>query len=327
MGLVRVILLLGHLAVVVLLGASFLNAWLPPKFLGYLNLLSLAFPFLVILHGIFTLCWLLMWKKRGIVFLVFSLLLLNPVRRWVNYNAESPRKANLKVVTFNSHSGDYAKTLKGKESVEQFIREQQADFILFQEQRKRELQNPNYHSQDIIGIYTPHKILKTESLISEDYNAYSFYADVEVDGRIVRVINVYLQPFELEKSMVKPTQNMEVNKEKGKKLLFRLIPTFKDHQVQVQMVRKAVEASPYPVILAGDFNAVPNSWEYYHLGKDLVDAFMEVGKGSATSFHSFKFPIRIDYIFTSPSIKPVSYRVDRGVTLSDHFPVIATFEW
>ena len=53
---------------------------------------------------------------------------------------------------------------------------------------------------------------------------------------------------------------------------------------------------------------------------------MEVGNGSGTSFHDYQFPIRIDYIFCSKSIKPVNYQVDRSVKISDHYPVIAEFK-
>ena len=108
--------------------------------------------------------------------------------------------------------------------------------------------------------------------------------------------------------------------------LDRAIGILVDHQDEVADIQKAVADSPYPVILAGDFNAVPNSYEYYHIGKNLKDVFVETGNGSATSFHDYKFPIRIDYIFSSPSVKPLSYKVDRSVKLSDHFPVIATFK-
>lgn len=108
-------------------------------------------------------------------------------------------------------------------------------------------------------------------------------------------------------------------------LFSHLIPTFKRHEDQVRKIRKAVDQSPYPVILAGDFNSVPNSWEYYNLGENLDDAFVKAGNGSSTSFHDYKFPLRIDYIFTSKSITPLSYKVDYSVKLSDHYPVIAEF--
>ena len=111
-----------------------------------------------------------------------------------------------------------------------------------------------------------------------------------------------------------------------KYVLRKLIPTFKLHQDEISEIRKAVDESPYPVILAGDFNAVPNSYEYYSLGKNLKDVFVEAGNGSSTSFHDYKFPIRIDFVFCSKELKPISYKVDRSVKLSDHFPVITTFK-
>ena len=126
--------------------------------------------------------------------------------------------------------------------------------------------------------------------------------------------------------MVKPVESLEENKTKVKDIVRKLVPTFKIHEKEIVDIRKAIDYSPYPVILAGDFNAVPNSHEYYELGRGLVDAFVAVGRGSSTSFHDYKFPIRIDYIFTSKEIKAISYRVDRSVKLSDHFPVIAEFK-
>lgn len=147
-----------------------------------------------------------------------------------------------------------------------------------------------------------------------------------MNGKIIRIVNVYLNPFSFDKKKVKPGEDLDKNKMKVRYILSKLIPTFKIHQDEVSEIRNAIDESPYPVILAGDFNAVPNSYEYYTLGKGLTDAFVAVGRGSGTSFHDYKFPIRIDYIFTSKEIKPISYRVDRSVKLSDHFPVIAEFK-
>ncbi|NHX22368.1 endonuclease, partial [Escherichia coli] len=76
-------------------------------------------------------------------------------------------------------------------------------------------------------------------------------------------------------------------------LIERFLPVFKAHQTQVEQIRLAVEKSPYPVVLGGDFNAVPNSYEYYYLSQNMTDSFLEVGKGLGTTFHDYKFPIRI----------------------------------
>ncbi len=326
MALIRAVFLIIHIVIVALLCGTLLNAFVPPKVFGYINLLSLAFPVLMILHFFLTLFWIFTWKKRAIVFLIISLIFFNPVRRWINYSPNSGKTGSLKVVSFNSKNGEYASD-DTESSVKDYIHNQNADIVLLQENKFESENEEGYIQKDIIGLKTKHKILKQEKLITNGSNAYSFYADIDVNGKIIRVINVYLQPFQLEKSMVKPTNNADVNKEKAKKLIVRLVPTFKDHQDQVRLIRKAVDNSPYPVILAGDFNSVPNSWEYYHLAEGLKDSFVEVGIGSATSFHDYKFPIRIDYIFVSNEIKPVSYKVDRSVKISDHYPVIATFDY
>ena len=105
-----------------------------------------------------------------------------------------------------------------------------------------------------------------------------------------------------------------------------MMPTFRKHQTQIDQIKEFADNSPYPVIIGGDFNAVPNSYEYYKISEKLNDVFLEVGKGSGTSFHDFKYPIKIDHIFTSKNIKSVSYKVDRSEKISDHYPVIAEFE-
>ncbi|MFY1048058.1 endonuclease/exonuclease/phosphatase family protein [Chryseobacterium sp. GP-SGM7] len=124
---------------------------------------------------------------------------------------------------------------------------------------------------------------------------------------------------------MKDENSYKEEQNKFKTIFSKLIPTFRTHEEQVKKIRRAVDNSPYPVILAGDFNSVPNSWEYYNLGKNLDDAFVKAGNGSSTSFHDYKFPLRIDYIFTSKNIIPKSYKVDYSVKLSDHYPVIAEF--
>ncbi|SIQ08552.1 hypothetical protein SAMN05880574_10575 [Chryseobacterium sp. RU37D] len=86
-----------------------------------------------------------------------------------------------------------------------------------------------------------------------------------------------------------------------------------------------IDLSPYPEILDGDFNSVPNSYEYYSLGKDLQNAFLEAGNCSPSSFHDYKVPLRIDHIFRSKSIISLNYKVDNSVQLSDHYLVIAEF--
>lgn len=324
----RLILLIVHVATLGMLLGVLLNAYIPPKVFPWFNLLSLGFPVLMIGYVLLTFFWIFSCKKRAFVFMFLGLFLLNPVKRWINYSSESKDVADLKIVSLNVKGGKL-----GVEKIQDFVNKENADIVLLQEEAGYDYQfnglKKNYQAP-VVATYSKYKTLAHKELFAgmynDEFNAYSEYSDIEIKGKTYRIINTYLQPFKFEKSMVKLNGNSEEDEQKVKNIVKRLIPTFKMHQEQVSIIRKSIDESPYPVILVGDLNSVPNSYEYYHLGKGLKDAFFEVGKGSGTSFHDYKFPIRIDFIFTSPSIKPVTYHVDRSVKLSDHFPVVATFK-
>lgn len=312
-----------HSFIIILLVGTLLNDYISPQTFPWFNLLSLAFPVLMILNVLLCVFWIILWKKRAFLFLILSLMFINPTKRWINYVPKSSEKSNLKIVTMNIKGG-----LMGRKEVYDYLKNSGADLILGQEYGS-EFNIPGYefrtNEYEIVALNSKTEILEQKGLASEGVGN-AFYADVKVNGKIIRIVNVYLNPFSFDKKKVKPGEDLDNNKMKLRYILSKLIPTFKVHQEEVSAIRKAIDQSPYPVILAGDFNAVPNSYEYYNLGKGLTDAFTAVGRGSSTSFHDYKFPIRIDYIFTSKEIKPISYRVDRSVKLSDHFPVIAEFK-
>lgn len=308
------------------LSATVLNAYIPPKIFPYFNLLSLAFPFLMIVNLLLSIFWIFSFRKRTIFFILVNLLFLSPTKRWVNYTDIKNKTSDFKVLTFNNKVNEY-----GKENVENYVNSFDADVVFLQEAGYDRLGNPilkgmNYTFHNpIISFYSKHKI-KEKGDIPLDGNGDAIYADIEIKGKTIRFINVYLEPFQLHKSMVKPTSNVKENEKKAKDLVKRFIPIFIMHEEQVDLLKDFIQKSPYPVVLAGDFNSVPNSYEYYTISSVLKDAFVESGKGFSTSFHDYKFPIRIDYIFSSESIKAKSYRVDRSKKLSDHYPVIAEFK-
>lgn len=321
----RLIILILHVGVLFLLLCTFLNAYVPPKIFPWFNLLSLGFPILIVIYAAFTLFWLFSWKKRTFVFMLAGLIFMHPVQRWVNFSSDKKGTEDLKVITFNVKAG-----LMGASDIEKFLNSANADVVMLQETGKkvsvkdREVIDKN----GILKIFSKHKIIDSKELIKSDYetnNAYASQADIEIRGKIYRFINIYLEPFKFEKGMIKIDGVQEEDERKLKNIVKRLIPVFKKHQDQISAIREGIENSPYPVIVMGDLNSVPNSYEYYHLSEGLEDAFLKAGKGSATSFHDYKFPIRIDYIFTSKSIQPVTYKVDRTIKLSDHYPVIGTF--
>ena len=325
MGIFRSIFTVAHVVIVLLLGATMLNAYIPPKVFPFLNLLSLAFPFLMIANLLLCVFWIFSWRKRAFVFLLISTLFLTPVRRWINYSEPKSEKADFKVLTFNNKYNDY-----GLEEVKNYIKSFNADVIFLQESGYSGLGNSDFEEMKYslhnrrISFFSKYQIVEQDTIPLIDKGK-SVYADVIIKGKRIRFINVYLEPFQLHKSMVKPTEDLEENGTKAKSLVRRFMPVFKKHEEQVQILKNFIEKSPYPVILAGDFNSVPNSYEYYTISGVLKDCFLESGTGLATSFHDYKIPIRIDYVFSSENLKSTYYQVDRSQKLSDHYPVLVKF--
>lgn len=91
------------------------------------------------------------------------------------------------------------------------------------------------------------------------------------------------------------------------------------------------------VVLTGDFNAEPDSPVITPIKNgQLEDAYHSANTrfGSKGTFNGFDISVipdkRIDYIFHSSDLKAIHYSTDsrliEGRFLSDHFPVITTFE-
>lgn len=323
MGIIRLLLTVFHVVIITLLFGTIMNAFIPPSVFGMLNLLSLGFPILIIINIILLIFWIVSWKKRAAIFLILSLFFIIPTRRWINYTPTTKETPNLKIISLNGKSGKF-----GDENIYSFLNDQKADVVFTQEYKSAEnLKGFEFFERrfPVVKIQSRFPIVESGIVETDAKNGRCIYADIKVNGKIIRFVNVYMEPFYLDKSMVKPTKDMNANEEKAKKVLHMLVPTFRKHQSQIAPIKGFLDGSPYPIILAGDFNSVPNSYEYYTLSEGLEDTFLKVGKGSGTSFHDFKFPLKIDHVFASKSITPISYKIDRSLKISDHFPVIAEF--
>ena len=83
-----------------------------------------------------------------------------------------------------------------------------------------------------------------------------------------------------------------------------------------------------PMIICGDFNAVPDSRVCRRLGKTFDDVWAQIGEGDGFSFPAGKPAKRIDYLWTSrnESLVPLKAWLPQS-DASDHLPVVTEFQF
>ena len=154
-------------------------------------------------------------------------------------------------------------------------------------------------------------------------------ADIEVQGRTIRLFTTHLQSV-LFRS--KDFRNIEIIKnvddsvlQASRSIVKKLRRAYSFRSAQADLVRSQMDQSPYPSIVCGDFNDVPNSYTYFHIRGDRQDAFIKKGFGIGRTYSNLSPTLRIDYILADQPFTVVQCK-RFNLPYSDHHPVVADFQ-
>jgi endonuclease/exonuclease/phosphatase family metal-dependent hydrolase len=172
----------------------------------------------------------------------------------------------------------------------------------------------------LIRYSRPDGIRATESLIA---------ADIRVGGDTIRVFTTHLQSVLFHS---KDFHDLEIIKNVDDSILMasrsivkKLRYAFRHRADQALEVRNELDKSPYPAIICGDFNDVPNSFTYFTIRGGFRDAYIEKGFGIGRSYVHISPTLRIDYILADPRLGVLQCK--RFLPpYSDHHPVMADLQ-
>lgn len=179
-----------------------------------------------------------------------------------------------------------------------------------------------------IIIFSKYPIInkQTISWYPNDYNSIFQFVDIVKGDDTIRVFNIHLQTLRFSKANLKyidqPTVEDQTAIRESKNIIGKFKKGFLKRQLQAERIRAEIEKSPYPVIVSGDFNDVPNSYAYYTIGKGMKNAFVEKGSGLGRTFSGISPVLRIDNIFVDEEMEVLQFNLIKK-KLSDHFPIIA----
>jgi len=334
-----------NLIVVIPLFIAYLSVYIAPELYWIPSFFGLAYPFLLLANFIFIVFWLL-FKPRYLLFSLFSVIVgWGFVSRYVQLKGENIEKGDVKVLSYNvKHfiaDGNQSQIENAKKIVS-FLEEQNADIICLQEARIRQntifnlpntvkkLSSINHYqyarTSTTYGSVTMTRfpIVNMGEIRFEESRNITIYTDVIIKSDTVRIINVHLQSYQIDPSKYSIIDSMGVNQEKDLKEMREMGSKFKkafqQRAKQVREIRKYVDEAPYEVIICGDFNDTPVSFAYQKLRGNLVDAFVNSGKGFGRTYIGKLPSFRIDNIFHSEKFESYNFQT-YDFKMSDHLPI------
>lgn len=182
-----------------------------------------------------------------------------------------------------------------------------------------------------IVVMSKYPIVDTARLMynQDNFSEPLVLADIKVNDQTLRFITTHLQSVRFASNDYEALHNLKepvsASIDQTRSVLWKIRHAYIKRSKQAKMVHEQINASPYPVIMCGDFNDVPNSFTYFTVKGNLQDAFLKKGSGFGRTFRFISSTLRIDYILADKKFDVLQYNTFQ-VPFSDHYPVVADFD-
>jgi endonuclease/exonuclease/phosphatase family metal-dependent hydrolase len=292
-----------------------------PAFFG------LAYPYLLLFNIILAIIWAMLLRFEALISVIVIAIGFTHFSNYIKLSKPSGDKSNtFKVLSYNLrlfNNFENNNNSSSEKKILEFLKTQNPDILCLQEffgsgspaQKetafKAALGGKYYsHMKAIVngknrfyGIVTFSKypIIRKGEIIHPGSSSLSIFTDIVIRNDTFRIYNNHLQSFRLKMMERSFIEEMTVpdNKEtmdEVKSLSRSLKKGFVLRALQAQVVKDRINMSPYPVIVAGDFNDTPVSYSYRKIRKGLSDSFVNSGYGAGFTYKGNYPPNRIDYM-------------------------------
>jgi len=355
----RLIFILNVIAASLLIMSYLAPLFNPAKIL-FPAFFGLAYPYFLGINVIFLLYWIIRFNKYLLLSLVVISLGWSHLLNFMPFNfsgnnSHENSEEEISFLSYNVRTFDkynWSKEENANDNIFFTINEANADIVCIQEfssSRRRGKsekdilkkldqypehaiyygQTSNTNSGVGLATFSKYPILKTSRIPFSNTVNLAVYNDIQIKEDTIRVFNIHLQSIRfgqrsysfIDTISLKPT-NKQIEEVKNIGKLLK--DAFVLRAEQAEIIHNYILASPYPVIVAGDFNDTPNSFAYRKISKGLDDSFRKKGKGFGNTYAGELPSFRIDYILCSKDLQTTYYQRIKA-RYSDHFPIQAAF--
>lgn len=360
----RRFLLILHLLVVFFFLLACLAPYLDPERWWVLYVLTLGFPFLLLLVVLIMLGWLMVKPRYALISACALLLGFRSITVFFAFHTSQDFNQQKKPGTVRIATWNVARFIEMRRNFNQGsrtrlrmmeqIQAQNADVICMQEffhslasdwypnltYISKNFNYPYYYfSHDVDGDkhFTGSVIFSRYPIIDSGLIRFPrptlpealMHADIKVGDDTMRVYTTHLQSVQFKQSDYQTIQHIKDGDDglvsNSKTIFSKLRTGITNRKIQADIIGQVLGDSPFPVLFCGDLNDVPNSYTYRQVRGDMQDAFLKKGFGIGRTFTSLSPTLRIDYIFTGEE-----FRIDQFKRInkhySDHYMLVADVE-
>jgi endonuclease/exonuclease/phosphatase family metal-dependent hydrolase len=353
----RIILIFNWIAIL-LLGLGFLAGKISPQHASILVIFGLGFHVLATLNLVFVIFWVFFRKYYFLYSLLALLAVYKPLTNTFNLALKKEtfkKSSSFSLLSYNVKVFDLYNWRKNKQSrneIFSFVRSLSPDIACFQEYFNTSThyfpvhdslihnqkfkyshifysdQLPNGHNFGI-ATYSKFPIVNKANISFGNTHNLAIASDIKIKKDTLRIINCHLESVKFLKEDYVfmdslPALSDEKRIKGAKGIVKRLKNAATIRANQIQLIRKYIENSPYPVMLCGDFNDVPASYTYQKLSEGLNDSFQKAPWGLNGTYPRFFPPLRIDFILYQETLSCEQFKLFK-TNLSDHYPVFGTY--
>lgn len=338
----------------VAMALSVLNAYVDPNRFIWTTFFGLAF-WEILFYNILMLMILLSLKSRKAWISVLALMIAIPgFSKSYSRGKKVEADSSIRIMSYNVHNFGHVDGETDKESfayqVMNMVRDQGPDILCCQEfsgfipkvtrpacidsfavdagfpyvyyNRKN-----NYGGNVIFSKYPIAKVDEDSGFGRENTYGIMVSVDAGEKGRFY-VANVHLLSYMITDTeidiLTSPSERQNFDTI-GKSVMHKLSYAFQKRSDEFKRVLEGMPEVDAPVIVCGDFNEPPLSYNYRQMQKaGFVDTFTKVGHGIKPTYAG-KLPLlRIDYIWANDGITPLDFKRHRWKA-SDHYPIMLDF--
>jgi len=336
---------------------SYSAPYIDPHFFWPIAFIGIAYPILLLVNLLFVVFWL--FRKPRFAFIAFVPIVLGwgAFTKNMGFAKETLMEkpddtSTFRLMSYNVHmfrSFDETKKVDNKRKILEIFTEVSPDIICIQEfyTRKKgkddirqalikELGYSHHYFQPVahndydaygIAIFSKYPIKKTGTLpinVNKKIVNRVLYADIQKNGKMLRVYNVHLQSIGFKERDYEFIKNISTNMDEElastKRIGGRLKNAFIKRSEQVNLLYEHIRKCEIPYVVAGDFNDTPLSFSVNKIAGEMQNTFVRKGRGWGVTYNG-DFPnFQIDYIMASKDFEVTGYKIIHK-KLSDHFPI------